>query len=364
MDIYGYKASVYIPGKVVDGKFIVRGLFGKDFKDKLLELTVRVKVIDKGVNPALASSFLDSKEWKAFRGYFVNAKVGEVMNKAGKLLGSLKGTKIYLCNIYKKNDRPSRAGFVLESTGVKFADGETPDHIDSTQPLNDSISNLRPLDKSGQSNNRIFAQKSIYSVIYTGNLLPTHPTIRSIKLTDTGMVNVGQGWYKGSIDKDTGNYKVQIDGSHLQIHKVMVEAKLGRLLVESEDVDHISGVRTNALSNLRPILQFDNIMKSTIKLITRIDSKGTAVVFGSGIVAAEVTCVHSRSKIIDAIKSGKEYAGYTWKDAADAEIDQFFREMSFIDLAQDFSHLSSNPRYDNLLKSIKLYAEWKKALSS
>jgi hypothetical protein len=43
MDIYGYKASVYIPGKVIGGKFIVKRLLGKDLKDKLLELTVRVK---------------------------------------------------------------------------------------------------------------------------------------------------------------------------------------------------------------------------------------------------------------------------------------------------------------------------------
>ncbi len=197
MDIYGYKASVYIPGKVVGGKFIVKKIVGKALDEKLLELTARIKVFDKGVDPVLASALLDSKEWKAFRGYFVNAKVGEVMNKAGKLLGCLKGTKIHLSDIYKKSDRPSRAGFILESTGVVFAPNETPDHIDSTQPLNDSISNLRPLDKSGQSSNRIFIQNSTYSTTFTGNLLPTHPTLRSIKLTDTGMVNVGKGlWYK------------------------------------------------------------------------------------------------------------------------------------------------------------------------
>ena len=68
MDIYGYKASVFIPGIVVRGKFIVKRLFGKDLEDKLLELTVRIKVIDKGVNPAFATSLLDSNEWKAFGG--------------------------------------------------------------------------------------------------------------------------------------------------------------------------------------------------------------------------------------------------------------------------------------------------------
>jgi hypothetical protein len=76
-----------VPGKVVGGKFIVKRLFGKDLEEKLFEFTVRIKVIDKGVEPALATYFLDSNEWKAFRGYFVNATIGEVLNNAGKLLG-------------------------------------------------------------------------------------------------------------------------------------------------------------------------------------------------------------------------------------------------------------------------------------
>jgi hypothetical protein len=165
-----------------------------DLADMLWELPVRVKVIDKGVDPALASILLDSKEWKAFRGYFVNAMVGYVMNQNGKLLGSLKGIKIHLSSSDRLG-RPSRAQFVVESTGVVFAAAETPDHIDSTQPLNDSGSNLRPLDKSGQSNNRIRVIKSVYSTTFTGNLQPPHPTLPSFKFTDTGMVNVGQGWY-------------------------------------------------------------------------------------------------------------------------------------------------------------------------
>jgi hypothetical protein len=105
-------------------------------------------------------------------------------------------------------------------------------------------------------------------------------------------------------------------------------------------------------------------MKSTIKLITRIDSKGNAVVFGSGEVAAEITGCDVR--LIRNCDYGNltMAGGYMWKDSSVAEIDQFFREMALSDLSQDFSRLSSNSRYGNLLKSIKLCAKWKKAISS
>ena len=159
---------------------------------------------------------------------------------------------------------------------------------------------------------------------------------------------------------------VKIDGNNhqVQVHKLMVEAKLGRILVDGEDVDHINGIRTNALSNLRPILKIDNIMKSVVKLMTRIDSKGNACVFGSREVAAEVTGVNSVSNITNAIKSGQEHAGFFWKDSSVVEIAEYFRQMDLVDLTQDFTHLSLYPRHGNLLKSTKLYFGWKKALSS
>jgi hypothetical protein len=65
------------------------------------------------------------------------------------------GINIHLSDIYKKSDRPSRAGFVLESTGVIFAAGETPDHINSIQPINDSILNLRPLEEESNPSSKI-----------------------------------------------------------------------------------------------------------------------------------------------------------------------------------------------------------------
>ncbi len=105
-------------------------------------------------------------------------------------------------------------------------------------------------------------------------------------------------------------------------------------------------------------------MKSVIKLVTRIDSSGNAMVFGSREVAAEVTGCFS-THITQAIKSGIQCAGYTWKDSSVAEIAEFFRQMALIDLSQNFSHLSTyGSRYVNLLESIKLYFEWKNALSS
>ena len=61
----------------------------------------------------------------------------------------------------------------------------------------------------------------------------------------------------------------------------MVECILGRLLTGDETVDHIDGVTgNNVISNLAPLFGRDNKMKANIRLITRIDSAGNAVVYG------------------------------------------------------------------------------------
>ena len=45
LDIYGYKASVYIPGKVVNGNFVIKKLFGKELEEKLYTHKCPVKPI-------------------------------------------------------------------------------------------------------------------------------------------------------------------------------------------------------------------------------------------------------------------------------------------------------------------------------
>ncbi|KAJ3122313.1 hypothetical protein HK100_012050, partial [Physocladia obscura] len=92
----------------------------------------------------------------------------------------------------------------------------------------------------------------------------------------------------------------------------------------------------NRLSNLAPSLKIDNLMKSTVKLITRIDpTTKKAVVFRSREVAAEVTAEGtghdavniSGSITAQRIKKESVVYGYTWKDASIEDIDKFFQQM-------------------------------------
>jgi hypothetical protein len=97
--------------------------------------------------------------------------------------------------------------------------------------------------------------------------------------------------------------------------------------------DHINGDHSSSiLSNIAPVFKFDNTMKAVIKLVTRIDSSGNAVVFGGPTLAAEsvpgsfighITKCLSRKQI--------NHNGYQWKDASKKDIDLFFSKMNNVD---------------------------------
>ena len=67
-------------------------------------------------------------------------------------------------------------------------------------------------------------------------------------------------------------------------------------------------------------------MKSNVKLVTRVDRKGNAVVYGANILAYEGTQGAKKSNILSCIKGDrKTHADYTWFDSSIDEINAFIR---------------------------------------
>jgi hypothetical protein len=291
------------------------------------------------------------------------------MNSKGKLIGSLIGNKIG--NIFLSSHKSGfqRSHIVLLASGKKRpSDEHTADHLVSSQTLNDSVDNLDWATKPEQRFNQGVHVRSKTFKTYTGKLLPLHPLYgKQIKLSSDGFIRIGnRNWGMGTENKGSGDFKIKLNGSYTLVHVLMVECILGRLLTDDETVDHIDGVHgSNLVRNLSPLFGYDNIAKSVIKLVTRIDSAGNAVVFGGCVLAAEATPGTSFKKISDCLVGIRNnHKGYQWKDASEEDIDLFFSKLNEVDTNKlEWPEFSSNTRYPNLLKSIALFKEWERALA-
>ena len=286
------------------------------------------------------------------------------MNAKGKLLGSLDGNRICV-DIDGK--RVKRCHIVLLASGKLQPDGQSADHIEHEEVLNDSEANLRWATNPEQNLNQGLHIASTTYKTATGTLLPAHPTRgKSFKVTTDGLIKVGdRDWTCGSENKSTGDHEVLIGRSHLKVHVIMVESILGRLLTAEEQVDHINGDhRSNVLTNLAPLLGRDNVMKTSVKLVTRITSR-KAVVYGGGILAAESVPGSSKGAITECMTRKRgSHKGYQWKDASEEDIDLFIEKMDDVDTTKLlWPEFASNSRYDNLLPTIALYKEWEAALA-
>lgn len=278
------------------------------------------------------------------------------MNREGKLLGSFLQEKIHVSGTM-------RSHYILKAAGFERpSEDHTADHKISSETLNDSIANLSWGTKSDQRNNQdahVFA--GTHST-FSGTLLPPHPVHHEfIQLSSEGFVKILGRWSTGS--KQTGSRAIKINGHQFLVHVLMVEAVLGRVLVPKVEVaDHINGDHAlNLLSNLAPVYQFDNSQKAVIKLITRIDSENHAVVFGGIILSHEATERSDRRHIMKCMTGGrKTHAGFQWKDSSEEEIDLFFTKMAEVDVSRvEWPEFQGMDRYENLMKSIQLFNEWK-----
>jgi hypothetical protein len=281
----------------------------------------------------------------------------------------LKGNKIGNIFLSSRKSGFQRSHIVLFASGrTRPSPEHTADHIISSQYLNDSTTNLRWATNSEQGNNRGVHVRTKRLETYTGKLLPAHPKHgKNIQLSSDGFIKIGnRNWSMGTENKGSGDFIIHLNGSITLVHVLMVECILGRLLTDDETVDHINGVHgSNLVSNLAPVFGYDNIAKSVIKLVTRIDSAGNAVVFGGCVLAAEATPGTSGQKISDCLVGIRNnHKGYQWKDASEEDIDLFFSKLKEVDINKlEWPEFSSNTRYPNLLKSIALFKEWERALA-
>ena len=362
--INGYATTFQIPFVVDKGELFLKTLSKAERASLIDFLKERMGLYDVGVSIDLVENLLDPAQWTAYKDKWVCLSIGEVMNSSGKLLGSLMKNKICL-----SHPRTQRSHIVLLASGqARPSDQYTADHLIPSQPRNDSIGNLRWATKREQKINQDAPVSSATFKTATGTLLPDHPIWgKKFKVTSDGLIKVGKSNWTRGYENNNGDFRVNIDGSQWNVHVLMVECVLGRQLSAEESTDHIDGIHgSNILSNLAPVFQIDNLTKRDIKLVTRIDSAGNAVVFGGLYLAAEATPGSDAGTITDCLKRNrKSHKNYLWKDAPYQDIDLFFSKMDQVDTSKlVWPELAANTRYANLLKSITLFNEWKAALAN
>ena len=173
MPIKGHAKSFNIPFKVEKGKLVMKKLSPSDREDLIVLMRKRMGIYDVGVSPELVEHLLDPSKWTLYRKWWVCLCIGEVMNAAGKLLGSLSGNKMKIKD--ENGKRIMRAHIVLLANGQLQPDGQSADHIEHEEVLNDSITNLRWATNPEQNFNHGAQIASTTFKTATGTLLPAHP---------------------------------------------------------------------------------------------------------------------------------------------------------------------------------------------
>lgn len=394
--------------------------FGPNLSDEHT-LRNRIAVYDRGVHPQKWKLLQVPLAWIPCGDRMVACpSIGEIaIRKSGALLGTLINGKVSL------SARGSRAQCVLYACGhAKPSENHTADHVDFTQPLNDSIDNLRWASMVEQVKNRrantfvksdattiriynlenvlvgefhspLEASKFLKSTRNTicrhitsgalfdgrfyirsvpsqmeGVLLPPHPTLYdTLQMSSTGMYRTfaqRKGWsiWRYASPRTTDNRCVTcLNGKMRYIYRLAVESLLERELCDDEEVDHTNGsVTDNSASNLAVLTRRGNMERATIRIVTSEDADGATTIFGSPTHAAE-NLGTSPTNIFHCL-SGlyKSSANRSWRDSSVEEIDHFFQHVASVDVDASVAQLASHPRYAELCRLLALFHERQAAL--
>ena len=299
------------------------------------DLFERLRTFDKGVDLDMVWVFRLREAWIPYQTeegkVLVNLDLGEVADLKYNLLGFFLNGKI---RVTIKNKDYQRYNVILRADGQEPKEGETADHLDYTQPNNDSIYNLRWATNSDQILNRrqlehvrndamtirvighngseevMHSTKQVgekmgvtgrtisnwindgrthkgykfeYVDCHDGNVLPEHYKL-DIQCTD-------MAWYRTKLrNKQWGPWRqksgrsprVKVNRDVYLIHRVMVECQLGGPIEVGKEVDHCDGNPTNnELSNLEVVDRKTNMQKRVVRLITAVREDGHTTVFHS-----------------------------------------------------------------------------------
>lgn len=87
------------------------------------------------------------------------------------------------------------------------------------------------------------------------NIWYQHPTINKLEVNSSGILRINNKLTVGTIHKEQLYYMIRINGKTYRTHRLIVEAKEGRILSDDEIVDHIIPVSNedinNEMSNLK-----------------------------------------------------------------------------------------------------------------
>lgn len=316
---------------------------------------------------------------------------------------------------------------MLEACGfAKPSQTHTADHVNFTQPLNDSIGNLRwannveqmenrrtrtyvksdaatiriynvgnvlvgefpsPLEASkflkcsrSTVQNNMKSETLVYGKFYIrsvdsqmdGVLLPPHPTLSgSLQMSSTAMYRtfsqkktVWSVWHYSTPRSTDKRCVMCINGKMHYIYRLVVESILGRELSDDEEIDHINGDTTdNSAANLAVLTRRGNMEKATIRMVTSEDADGATVIFGSATHAAESLGVYA-SNIFHCLTGDQSFSSNrSWRDSSTEEIEQFFQRVDSVDVDAAVPQLASHSRYSELCRLLALFHERRASLA-
>lgn len=125
-----------------------------------------------------------------------------------------------------------------------------------------------------------------------------HPTIKDIKVYSNGFIfNCKINRFLSNSMTTKGYYTVSVFGSDISVHKLVVEAFIGKI-PEGMEVNHIDGIKTNNdISNLEICTRSENMIHAHSNGLCRKKAKGEK--HGMSTISDE-----TRSKMMDMINRG------------------------------------------------------------
>jgi hypothetical protein len=390
------------------------------------ELRARIELYDRGVDPELFVNLRNPLCWLPYNDqYLVCPSVGEVLSLCSlSLCGNLRNSKI---TVHAGDVHVERSHMVLLACRQYPRPGETADHKNPEQPLNDSRPNLSwketvpqrfnqrqtalkgqrmhsnachySVFKDGKPVSNHISQKElakhyrvsqsvvseavnygrrflgVYSIsvdgrrLLSGSLLCQHPTLfNNVQCSSDGMIStcnqgVWQSWRHPKISGDKRR-TTTIMGRVISYHTLFMECLLKRLLAGDETVDHIDGNWfDNSIINLQVTTSRSNSEKSVVKLVTS-TLNHDSVVWGGLTHASQELGLHKSSICYAVSGRYKSAGGYSWRDSTVEEVEHFFRAMDALeDLPAAVASLASHPRHGELVRALELRREREAALA-
>lgn len=339
------------------------------------ELRARIDLYDRGVDPELFVNLRNPICWVPYNDqYLVCPSVGEVLNvKTNQLVGAIHSGHGKVHISASGNVSLPRIHVVLSATGLlRPSEKHTGDHVNFTQPLNDSISNIRwATGEQQRDNQRIYPvtlRNEDKQVFVPGLILTPHPVHKEFRVCADGLYQykrngVWQPWVQSTPGVIHKRCMVKIKSVYYVLTRVIMECLLGRLLVSDEEVDHIDSTPSNShIVNLQVVTTASNLEKKDVKLVTGTDSLST--VYGGVAHASQATSA-AKGNICTALAYGRNTSGgYSWRDSTVEEVDHFFRAMDALeDLPAAVASLASHPRHGELVRALELRREREAALA-